>query len=118
VAQQKQPNPGTTAYTSHLLATTALDNYRTVIVALLPCLSLDHDIGTRLHPLSRPGHPHGSGLNSYPDDRCAESTSRAIDIVARTPAHGDDATRFATRGAFRVSAAHEHTILAAPVLVS
>jgi len=111
---EAQPSVTTTEYTNHLLATAARGDYRVLIAALLPCFWLYHDVGTRLQSLSHPEHPYRSWLDTYTDENFAESTSQAIDIVARAAAHADDATRLTMREAFRISAAHEHAFFAAP----
>ncbi|MCY7289502.1 MAG: bifunctional hydroxymethylpyrimidine kinase/phosphomethylpyrimidine kinase, partial [Cryobacterium sp.] len=117
VMHEAQPSAATTEYINHLLATAARGDYRVLIAALLPCFWLYHDVGTRLQPLSHPEHPYRSWLDTYADENFAESTSQAIDIVARAAAHVDDATQQTMREAFRVSAAHEHAFFAAPDLL-
>lgn len=108
-----QPSATTTAYLNHQRAAAARGDYRVLISALLPCFWIYQDVGARLHSLSHPGHPYGSWLDTYADEAFAESTAKAIDIVTRTAASADDATRQAMREAFWISAAYERAFFAA-----
>ncbi|WP_223227739.1 TenA family protein [Leifsonia xyli] len=108
-----QPSPTTTAYLNHLLAVSTRGDYRALIAALLPCFWLYEDIGARLRPLSHPEHPYRSWIDSYADAGFAESSRRAVSIVAAA-ASATAAERTAMQTAFRTSAAHELAFFAAP----
>lgn len=107
------PDEVTTAYVDHLLAMSARGDYRVLIAALLPCYWIYQDVGERLHALSHERHPYRSWLDTYADPDFAQSTRRAIDIVARAAATADAATRAAMHDAFVVSSRHERAFFAA-----
>ena len=107
------PDPVTTGYLDHLLATAARGDYRILIAALLPCFWIYQDVGERLHALSHPEHPYRSWLDTYADPAFAASTRTAVDIVTRCAAASDDTTRIAMWRAFRQSAEHERRFFAA-----
>lgn len=107
------PDPVTTAYLDHLLATAARGDYRVLVAALLPCFWIYQDVGERLHTLSHQDHPYRSWLDTYADPSFAASTRIAIDTVTRLAAAADDTTRRAMWNAFRLSADHEYSFFAA-----
>ncbi|UIN29554.1 bifunctional hydroxymethylpyrimidine kinase/phosphomethylpyrimidine kinase [Microbacterium binotii] len=107
------PDAVTTAYLDHLLAASARGDYRVLIAALLPCYWIYQDVGERLQARSHQGHAYRSWLETYADPVFAQSTRRAIDIVARSAATADAATRAAMHDAFLVSSRHERAFFAA-----
>ncbi|MGB4780376.1 bifunctional hydroxymethylpyrimidine kinase/phosphomethylpyrimidine kinase [Microbacterium sp.] len=109
-----EPDPVTTAYLNHLLATAARGDYRVLVAALLPCFWIYQDVGERLQRLSHPEHPYRSWLDTYADPAFAASTRTAIDTVTRRAAASDATTRSAMWNAFRLSSEHEHHFFAAP----
>jgi hydroxymethylpyrimidine kinase/phosphomethylpyrimidine kinase len=109
----EHPDAVTTAYLDHLLAAAARGDYRVLIAALLPCYWIYQDVGERLHVRSHQGHTYRSWLDTYADPVFAQSTRRAIDIVAGAAATADAATRAAMRDAFVVSSRHELAFFAA-----
>ncbi|UAJ79500.1 bifunctional hydroxymethylpyrimidine kinase/phosphomethylpyrimidine kinase [Leifsonia sp. ZF2019] len=108
-----EPDPVTTAYLNHLLATAARGDYRVLAAALLPCFWIYQDVGERLHALSHERHPYRSWLDTYAEPAFADATRRAIGIVTELAATSDEATRRAMGLAFRESAAHERAFFAA-----
>ncbi|MFJ2553092.1 bifunctional hydroxymethylpyrimidine kinase/phosphomethylpyrimidine kinase [Microbacterium sp. NPDC087591] len=109
-----EPDPVTTAYLNHLLATAARGDYRVLVAALLPCFWIYQDLGERLQWRSHPEHPYRPWLDTYADPAFAASTRTAIDTVTRLAAASDDTTRHAMWNAFRLSSKHEHNFFAAP----
>ncbi|WP_336632737.1 MULTISPECIES: bifunctional hydroxymethylpyrimidine kinase/phosphomethylpyrimidine kinase [unclassified Microbacterium] len=109
-----EPDPVTTAYLNHLLATAARGDYGVLVAALLPCFWIYQDVGERLQRLSHPEHPYRSWLDTYADPAFAASTRTAIDTVTRRAAASDGATRGAMWNAFRLSSEHERAFFAAP----
>jgi thiaminase len=70
-------------------------------------------VGERLHVRSHQGHTYRSWLDTYADPVFAQSTRRAIDIVAGAAALADSATRAAMHDAFVASSRHELAFFAA-----
>ena len=108
------PSATTTSYLNHLLGCAARGDYAVLIAAVLPCFWIYVDVGSRLHPLARPGHAYMSWLQTYADPEFAALSKEAINIVTRHAADADISTQQEMWEAFRASAEHELAFFAAP----
>ncbi|SFR83152.1 hydroxymethylpyrimidine/phosphomethylpyrimidine kinase/hydroxymethylpyrimidine kinase / phosphomethylpyrimidine kinase / thiamine-phosphate diphosphorylase [Agromyces sp. CF514] len=116
-----EPDPTTTAYLDHLLATGARGDYAVLAAAVLPCFWIYVDLGERLaagefgQRALDPEHPYASWLETYADPAFAGATREAIALVTREAAAATPERREAMRRAFRASAGHELAFFAAPL---
>jgi len=109
------PSRATTAYLTHLHASTVDGDYGTVVAALLPCYWIYQDLGERLIGSSSASHPFAAWLDTYADPAFAVANARAIEIVGWAAARADEAGLRAMRTAFITSSEHEEAFFAEPL---
>ncbi len=111
--------PATTAYLDHLRRVALEGGQAMLTAALLPCYWLYADLGARLRcgafgaAAQDPAHAYADWLQTYDDPVFAAASGRAIELVTRTAASADPATRARMRAAFERSAEHERGFFAA-----
>ncbi|MFB6611014.1 bifunctional hydroxymethylpyrimidine kinase/phosphomethylpyrimidine kinase [Agromyces sp. NPDC056379] len=120
-AASASPDPTTTAYLDHLLATAQRGDHAVLIAALLPCFWIYTDLGERLaagefgETALDPGHPYASWLATYADPGFAVATREAIGFVTRAASGATPEHRERMHRAFVASARHESAFFAAPL---
>ena len=92
--------PACMAYTSFLLARTALDAYAVGLAAVLPCFSIYRDVGHHIAAHVRPDNPYQPWIDTYSDAAFDTAVRRMLDLTDEAAANADTATVSAMSAAF------------------
>jgi thiaminase/transcriptional activator TenA len=102
-----EPSPDCLGYTSFLLATAYHDPWEVLVAALLPCVWIYWDVGSRIARHAEANNPYRAWIDTYADEGFGEAVRMVIGITDRAASSTTSAVQERMMTAFVRSTQYE-----------